>query len=75
MDSYSVLLRWSHEDGEWVAEVPELPGLSFLAPTRDSAATGVSELIEQWQAALGEAGRDLPAPNTAELQAGPGRPR
>ena len=36
---YSAIVRWSEEDGEFVATIPELPGISGLGATQEEAIT------------------------------------
>lgn len=42
---YSVLLRWSDEDNEWVATIPEWKGLSALGKTRADAVAEIEKVI------------------------------
>lgn len=43
-DHYTYRVRWSAEDGEYVATVAELPSLSWLAPDRAEAFAGIQQL-------------------------------
>jgi len=43
-DHYSYRVRWSAEDGEYVATVAELPSLSWLAADRTEAFAGIQQL-------------------------------
>jgi predicted RNase H-like HicB family nuclease len=42
------VLLYSDEDGNWVAEVPSLPGCNTGGKTRDEALANIREAIELW---------------------------
>lgn len=44
-DGSTYVVRWSVEDGEYVATCPEFPSLSWLAPTRAEALKGIEDLV------------------------------
>lgn len=60
---YSVLVRWSDEDGEFVATIPEIPHISGLAPTREKAVRVCLEAASMVVESLEDEGRPLPEPN------------
>ncbi len=62
MFKYSFVLQWSEEDEEYVAVVPEFPGVSALAETPEEATSQAKEVAESWLATLKEEGRSLPEP-------------
>jgi len=42
---YTYSVKWSPEDGEWVATVAEFPSLSWLAPDPQAALAGLAALV------------------------------
>lgn len=60
---YSVVVRWSDEDGEFVAVVPELPLISGLGPTREKAVKECMIATTMVVESLREEGRQLPMPS------------
>jgi predicted RNase H-like HicB family nuclease len=48
------------EDGQWVAEVPSLPGCISQGSTKEEAIANIKEAIEQWIEAAGALGRNVP---------------
>lgn len=62
MNRYSVVVKWSDEDKEYVALVPELPYVSALGPTREKAVKECMVATEMVLSSLKEEGRPLPKP-------------
>jgi predicted HicB family RNase H-like nuclease len=64
MEKYSVSIKWSEEDGGFIALAPELPGLSTFGPTPSSAlkefAAAEDSFLEAWK----RTGKPLPQPET-----------
>lgn len=59
--AHSYRVKWSAEDGEYVATVDRFPSLSWLAPTAEGATQGLKALVAQVQEDLaGEGGVALP---------------
>ena len=67
---YSVLIRWSDEDGSFIATVPELPGLSAFGETEDEALKELETAQELFLDALREAGDPIPEPRSASTASG-----
>lgn len=61
-DKYSYRVFWSEEDGAFVGTVAELPSLSHLADSRESALQGIVQTTEDALAILEEEGREIPLP-------------
>lgn len=53
---------YQDEDGNWVAEVPDLPGCIAAGATLDEAVAEVEDAIEAWLDAAVESGRAVPSP-------------
>ena len=49
------------EDGRWIAEVPDLPGVMVYAPIRDEAVNGAQGLALRVIAVRQEHGEQVPA--------------
>ena len=62
MNTYSVILSWSAEDGVFVAEVPELAGCVADGATRQEALANVEVVIEEWVETARGLGREIPEP-------------
>jgi len=60
---YSVIVKWSDEDGEFVAIIPEMPLISGLGPTREKAIKECMIATSLVVESLQEEGRPLPEPN------------
>jgi predicted RNase H-like HicB family nuclease len=61
--NYSVVVKWSEEDNEFVAIVPELPLVSGLAPTREKAVKECMIAAGMVVDSLKDEGRRLPKPS------------
>ena len=59
---YLVTVRWSEEDGAYVAEVPELPGCATHGATYDVAIRNAKDAIASWIDGAKEAGYPIPEP-------------
>lgn len=46
-DLYNYHVFWSDDDEEYVALCAEFPSLSFLAPKRDDAVKGITDLVAE----------------------------
>lgn len=60
-----VEIRWSDEDGAYIATVPSLPGCNVVAPTIAGAAWDAKYAIQAWVAACRAAGNPVPACDAA----------
>jgi predicted RNase H-like HicB family nuclease len=54
------LLLYRDEDGNWIADVPSLPGCHSDGKTRDEAIENVKEAIEVYIEALEQDGLPMP---------------
>ena len=62
MHKYTVIIRWSGEDGVFVAEAPELPGCVAHGETQEAALASVGDAVDLWVATAQEFGDAVPAP-------------
>jgi predicted RNase H-like HicB family nuclease len=63
MDSkYEIIIFWSHEDGAFVAEVPELPGCMADGESYREALANAELVIREWVETAHELGRPVPEP-------------
>lgn len=47
-------IKWTAEDGEWVATSDQFPSLSYLAPGPIQALAGLTRLIREYRKELAE---------------------
>ena len=59
---YEVIIYWSHDDGAFIAEVPELPGCAADGPTPQVALAAVQVVAREWIETAQEFGRPVPQP-------------
>ncbi len=59
---YEIIIFWSSEDSEYVAEVPELPGCMADGETYQEALSNVEQIIEEWIETAANLGRPIPQP-------------
>lgn len=59
---YTYRVTWSVEDDEFLATCVEFPSLSWLAPSPESALSGIRDLVRDVVAAMRQAGEDVPEP-------------
>ncbi len=62
MLKYSITLKWSDEDGGFIAIVPELSGLSAFGETQEEAVAELQVAAEAYLESLREAEETIPAP-------------
>lgn len=62
---YAIRLRYSDEDGVFIARAPELPGCTAHGSTPEKAIKALREAAGLWIEIAREEGRQLPRPNTA----------
>lgn len=59
---YLVIIKWSEEDGVFVATVPELTGCATHGNSFDKAASHAKDAIATWLDGAKEAGIEIPEP-------------
>lgn len=62
MSKYEIIIYWSEEDMEFIAEVPELPGCAADGATHKEALANVEVVIQEWIETAKELGRPIPKP-------------
>ena len=67
MYNYEIILYWSNEDRDFVAEVPELPGCSAHGYSHEAALSNVREAIQLWIDTAHEFGDPIPQPEGGRL--------
>ncbi len=61
-EHYAYCVRWSAEDGEYLATVAELPSLSWLSPSPEQAFAGPRTLVANVVTDMAHSGEEPPAP-------------
>lgn len=61
-EHYTYRVRWSAEDGEYVATVAELPSLSWLSPSPEQAFAGLRTLVADVVTDMERSGEEPPTP-------------
>jgi predicted RNase H-like HicB family nuclease len=59
---YEMIIYWSHEDGAFIVEVPELPGCTADGSTYKEAVDNAEAVIQEWIDTAKELGRPIPQP-------------
>ena len=59
---YEIIIYWSHDDGIFIAEVPELAGCMADGATYQEALSNVAVVIDEWLETAKELGREIPTP-------------
>ena len=62
MNKFEIILYWSNEDQNFIAEVPELPGCAADGTTRQEALANAEVVISEWLETARELGRPIPEP-------------
>lgn len=62
MHQYEVILYWSHVDGAFVAEAPELPGCMAHGDTQEAALEHIHQAMDLWIDTAREFGDPVPEP-------------
>lgn len=60
---YPIYLRWSDEDGAWIAEIPDLPGCMADGKTEAAAIKAVERAADLWLDVAKEEKRKVPKPS------------
>ena len=67
MRKYEIIIYWSNEDQNFVAEVPELPGCMAHGGTPEAALARAHEAVELWIDTAREFGDPIPEPKGERL--------
>ena len=59
---YEVIIYWSEEDREFIAEVPELPGCAADGVTYQEALQNLEIIMQEWIETANALGRPIPQP-------------
>jgi predicted RNase H-like HicB family nuclease len=62
MSDYHINLFWSDEDGQWIADVPDLKGCSASGDTPEEAAREIQIAKDLWLESAREHGHPIPEP-------------
>jgi len=62
MYKYEIIIYWSQEDEEYIAEVPELPGCMADGESYKEVLKNITKVIEEWIETAKELGRKIPEP-------------
>lgn len=64
MSDYEIVIFYSAEDGDYIAEVPELEHCSAFGDTPPTALAQVERARDAWLAAARETGKPIPRPKS-----------
>lgn len=67
---YHINVFWSDEDGQWIADVPDLPGCSASGDSPQEAVREVEIAQGLWLQAAAESGIEQPAARYRPVRAG-----
>ena len=67
MYKYEVIIYWSDEDQEFIAELPELPGCMAHGESQELALKNAQEAIQLWIDTANEFGEPVPVPKGRRL--------
>lgn len=62
MRNHHINLFWSEEDGQWIADIPDLKGCSASGETPEEAAREIQIAKELWLESAREHGDLIPEP-------------
>lgn len=62
MYKYEIILYWSDADGEFIAEVPQLPGCAAHGSTQGAALQNVNDAIRLWIDTASQFNDPIPEP-------------
>lgn len=65
---YEIIIYWSDEDQDFVAEIPELAGCAAHGDTPEAALSSSGEAIALWLDTAKETGRPIPTPMGRRLR-------
>jgi len=61
-DKYTYRITWSEDDGEYVGLCAELPSLSWLSQTPETALKGIRKVVDEVIADMQKNGESIPEP-------------
>jgi predicted RNase H-like HicB family nuclease len=61
MDKYPISIKWSDEDGGYIATIPGIQGLSAFSESPDEALSELKVAADAYFQSLKKAGRPMPA--------------
>ena len=64
---YEIIIYWSEEDGQYIAEVPELPGCMADGETLEDTLSMVKEVMQLWIDTAKDDGWPIPEPKGRRL--------
>jgi predicted RNase H-like HicB family nuclease len=64
MTEYHINVFWSDEDGQWIAEIPDLKGCSASGDSPEEAVKEVQIAKELWITVAKENGDTIPEPRS-----------
>jgi predicted RNase H-like HicB family nuclease len=62
MPKYEVIIYWSDDDQDFIAEIPELPGCAVDGKSYQAALANVELVIRHWIDTAQAFGRPIPVP-------------
>jgi predicted RNase H-like HicB family nuclease len=62
MNQYAIVIRWSDEDGLWIAEAPDLKPCAAHGSTPEQAVSELRIAMEGWLEVARERGLPIPEP-------------
>ncbi len=69
-DRYTYRVTWSEDDQEYIGLVAEFSGLSWLAPTPETALRGIREAVAEIVEEMRQNGETLPQPVASRRYSG-----
>jgi len=69
-DRYTYRVTWSEDDSEHVGRCAEFPGLSWLAPTPETALKGIRKVVAEVVVDLAKNSEPVPEPIAAKPYSG-----
>jgi len=69
MPKYEMIICWSEEDQDYIAETPELAGFMADGSSYQEAMNNAERVIAEWIETANELGRNIPKPKGCLLYA------
>lgn len=64
MHKYKIIIYWSHEEQEFLAEIPELPGCMAHGSSQEAALAHAKQAIQSWIDTARQVGDPIPKPGS-----------